>query len=211
MAAETNAEMMVTSPVLRCAYVFLHTPKIDKDTKESRGYSVTLMIPKSETEIVRKYRQAIVAAIKSKWPDKDNRPPRLKKIEFKTHLSTGDDGWPLKDGDEMKGDEFNDHVCLECKSYDPIPVVGPLRQEITGDDLKRLVSGMHFRVVAKAFPYTKGKGGVSFFAQAVQFCKDDGTRYAGRIDAKKAFDDFDDQEGADDESNYANNSDDEDV
>lgn len=185
--------------MVRIAFANFFKPKVNKKSgKEEWG--CTILIPKSQ-ELLQPYRAAALAALEEKWGDKAKWPKILRTLDLDTHLSPGRDGWPLRNGDLQEYEGFEGMVSIGAKSYEPIPVVDFLRRPVEGDALRNVVSGMICRLVINASAYDQaGNAGVSFWANAVQVCKDDGVRYGGRVNPKTAFEDFDD--GMDDPTNY---------
>lgn len=189
----------VTTGLVRIAFANFAKPKVNKKSGKTE-WGCTLLIPKGRG-LLKPYHDAAVEALAEKWPSKDKWPRALRSLDLTKHLSPGRDGWPLRDGDIMEYEGFEGMAFIGAKSYEEIPVVDSMRNPIEGEALRKVVSGLICRLVISAAAFdVDGNQGVSFWCNAVQVCKDDDVRFGGRVNAKTAFEDFDD--GMDDPANY---------
>lgn len=178
-----------TGKMFRAAFVNLAKPKMNKMSGKEE-YTTTILIPKTDKEEIKRFRECIIAALDEKFGSRAKWPPKLRNIDPMTHISVGGDGWPIRDGDSQGYAGFEGHVSISVKSYDPVTVVDGFKQPITGEALKNVKSGMlcHAVVNCQGFDLTANKG-ASFWFGALQVCKDDGVRFAGgHVDTDKAFD-----------------------
>lgn len=183
MSAKKNPKKVVTGEV-RLSYAHLFEP-YSNDPDNDPKYSVTILIPKSDTATLGKIERAIEAAAEegktSKFGGKI--PGNLK-----TTLHDGDEEADLDRNPEYAGHMY---MAISAKQrpgvvdLDLNPVLDPMQ----------VYSGCYARVSMGAFAYsTSGNKGVSFGLNNVQFIRD-GEPLGGRT---RAEDDFDDDFEADD-------------
>lgn len=199
----------VKTGIFRAAFVNIYKPKRNEQSGKDE-YGLVMLFPKDKPELIKPFRDAAVAALENKWgPDKAKWPPKLRKLDLKTYISPGGDGWPIRDGDDQEYEGFAGHVSIGAKSYEPFGVVDSLRSIMEGEALRRVKSGVQCRAVVNAAAYdNSGNKGVSFWFGALQFCKDDGVYFGGRTHAPSAFEDYEDKEGSENPDNYATGTDD---
>lgn len=150
---------MTTQVVLenvRGSYVTIFTPKQDDQGKDK--WSMTVLLPKTDTVQLQKIRAAQKAAIIAKYGDK---PP----VGLKSTLYDGD-------GKRPSGDDFGP----ECKGHYVMTVSSNKRPGIVDQnvqpilDASKVVSGDYFNVEINAFCFeAKGNKGVSFGLNNVQW------------------------------------------
>jgi len=189
----------------RVAFVTLDEPKAFEE-KGTPKYSVTLLVPKDKPEMLLPVRRLLKAAIVEKWgEDRKKWPANLRDLDFKSEISkTGKDGWPIRDGNMVDWDGFEDHWFVRCGSTLQPGVVDSKARAILNikNDCQ---SGMFVRVQVNAFAYTTGTPGASIGLNNVQFTKDDGVRFGGRQDPTGVFEAVD--SGEDDADNYGSDED----
>ena len=183
--------LVVKTPLFRMAFCNLIVPKLNTQSGKLE-YGCNMLFDKSRAAEIIPFRKAAVAALEKKWGVQDKWPtPTLRKMDFRTYLSPGKDGWPIRDGDLMEYDGFANMISIGIKSHDPITVVDANRVAIT--DKRLCCSGMEARAIVKAAAYdSNGNKGVSFWISGFQVCRDDGTRFGGQVNPNVAFDDFED-------------------
>jgi len=170
------SETKVITGKVRFSYVHLFTPRKNDDGGEPK-YEACLIIPKSDTAMVKKLKRAIEAAKqegKGKWGGKVPKKLRL----------------PLKDGDEDREDyeEFEDSYYINVRSARQPGIIDKDREEIIDQD--EIYSGMFGRASINFYAYEfNGNKGVSAGLNNVQKLAD-GERLGGS--AATAADDFDD-------------------
>lgn len=147
-----NIPTKVLTGVVRLSYVNLVTPKAPQNGGEPK-YSVTLLIPKSDTAT----KLDIEASIKAAYEEGVNKKWGGAHPQMQTILWDGDglrkSGLPF--GDECKG-----HWVLNASSKQKPQVVGidNVNCELAPNDI---YSGMYARVTINFFPYdTAGSKGV---------------------------------------------------
>ena len=168
----------------RACYVHIFEPHSTNGSEPK--YSLTVSVPKSDTETVEKMRAAIEEAIQNgianKWGGK--RPPNLK--------------LPLRDGDEERPDDptFTESLFVNCNSVERPGVVDRKRIPIT--DPTTVYSGCYVRASINFYPFnTNGNKGIGAGLGNVQFwC--DGEPLNGRMKAEDEFDALD----AEDEDDF---------
>lgn len=177
MAKSENANQSTTCIIGPARFSYLHAlePKLAPGAKVAK-YSVSLIIPKSNTELVNRIRAAIDAAIAaglSKWGGK--KPPKLK--------------LPLRDGDEERPDDENyaGAYFINANSEQKPGFVDKDRQPIM--DAAEIYSGMFGRASVNFYAFdTAGNRGIACGLNNLQKLKD-GEMLSGR---KAAEDDFKD-------------------
>ena len=182
MNAQTKpASTKVVTGKVRLSYCNLFEPRAQQEGGDLK-YSVTILIPKSDTATVNKIKAAQETAINAKWPTK--RPAKV--------VSTLHDGDGVK---EKTGEEFGP----ECKGHWVMSVSSKQRPGVVDADLNEvldktsIVSGDYGRVSINAYGYdVSGNRGVSFGLNNVQFIER-GEPLGGRTRAEDDFADNDDE------------------
>jgi len=154
-------------------------------------YSVSCLIPKTDTATIEKIKKAVEAAKEdgkaSKWNGKV--PAELK--------------LPLRDGEKAREDDENYKGCvfLNATSKEPPQIVDRRKNPIT--DRMMVYSGCYCNVSINFYPFNvNGNRGVAAGLGNIQFVKD-GERLGGRASADSDFDDLGDEEGlAEDTPDY---------
>jgi hypothetical protein len=181
-AAEQQAKLNATKVVSdTCRLSYLHVFKPAAMTNEQGQavgepkYSVSVIIPKSNTAMVDKIKAAIDTAIQQgitgKWGGK--KPANLK--------------LPLRDGDTDRPDnpEYKDSYFVTASSKTKPNVVGRSKEELIESDV---YSGMYGRVSMNFYPFnTAGSKGVACGLNHIQKVKD-GEPLGGRGSADEDFD-----------------------
>jgi hypothetical protein len=133
-------------------------------------YSVTLLIPKSDTKTVAKINEAIEAAKeegKGKWGGKI--PPNMKS--------------PLRDGDIERPDrpEYEGMYFIGTSSVKPVKVVDENINAVEPGDDDKLFSGAYGRASINLYPYAKSanKGVAAGLLSLMVNTKKDGERLSG--------------------------------
>lgn len=181
----------VVTGKVRFSYVNVFTPKASKNGGEPK-YSVTLLIPKSDTATIQKIKDAIAAAAEN----------------FRTN--NGQASLPAKpqhtlyDGDATRrnGDEFGPEckgcyvITVSAKADRKPGVYDAFRKDIT--DPSELKSGDYGRAHINFYGYnTQGNKGISAGLLGVQKLTD-GEPLGGSVATASAFDDgFADGDGDD--------------
>ena len=169
----------VTTGVVRLSYEHLLKPYAMSGKEEDAKYSVTLLIPKSDTATKARLDAAIKAAIQEgqagKWGGAKVAQPAI----------------PLHDGDgyRQNGEAYGP----ECAGCWVMTASSKQQQEIVDTALNpifdptQIYSGMYARVVVNFFAYnSNGKRGVGAGLGPVQKLRD-GEPLGGRITAADAF------------------------
>ena len=182
MSAQTKpASTKVVTGRCRLSYCNLFEPRAQQEGGDLK-YSVTLLIPKSDTATLAKIKAAQEAAIAAKWQAK--RPAKL--------------ATTLHDGDgirEKTGEEFGP----ECKGHWVVTVSSKSKPGIVDADLNpildktAIVSGDYGRASINAYGYdVNGNRGISFGLNNIQFLET-GEPLGGRTRAEDDFADNDDE------------------
>lgn len=174
---------------VRFSYSFLINPKREEENgKITEKYSVCVLIPKEETEIIDAINQAVQTAIDTK-PHKDwkGKVPKLLKL-------------PLRDGDAEGKEDESYHGCMffNCSSgmmQDKVTprkpvVINAQKEPIESEDV--FYSGCYGNVSVSAFTFGGKNPGVGFILNGAQKTKD-GERLAGGGNAMEDFDEEEDQ------------------
>lgn len=179
-----TAGTRTTTGEVRLSFAHLFEPYANPGSADEPKYSVTLVIPKSDTETVEKIRKAQQAALEK---------GKHSKFGGKIPKAWND---TLRDGDESDRPEYEGCWYISTRAganYPPV-VVDRARNEII--DPREIYSGVYARAAIDAFAYnTSGNRGVSFQIVAVQKTKD-GEPFAGgaQVKADDLFDDLGDTE-----------------
>lgn len=177
MATDQNqmqATKVVTGKV-RFSYLNVFHPKAMGDSSDEK-YSVSLIIPKTDTETIAKCEAAIKAAMemgKAKWGGKV--PKNLK--------------LPLRDGDEERDDEaYAGCMFINASSKGKPGLIDRYKKEIT--DEEELYSGCYGRASINFYPFdASGNRGVA--AGLNNLLKlEDGEPLGGRQSAENDFADY---------------------
>ena len=168
---------------VRASFVHIFEPHSTNGSDPK--YSLSIIIPKSDTETIGKIKAAIEEAKQngiSKWNGKI--PPNLK--------------LPLRDGDAERSDDpaYADSYFINCNSTERPGIVDRKRVPIT--DPAVIYSGCYIRVSVSFYPFnTNGNRGIGAGLGNVQFwC--DGDPLNGRVRAEDEFDALD----AEDEDDF---------
>ena len=187
MSKKVNNPMkVITGPNTRWSYCNVWQPKsINGGTPK---YSVSLIIPKSDTKTIAKIQAAIEAAYKegeAKLKGNGKSVPALSVLKT-----------PLRDGDAERPDDeaYKNAYFVNANSNERPGVVDRRRVPIT--DPLEVYSGCYVRASLTFYPFnTNGNRGVACGLQNIQkWC--DGEPLNGRVRAEDEFDALDD---ADDE------------
>ena len=171
----------------RLSYVHLDKPWSGAEGNEPK-YSVSCIIPKSDTETVAAIEKAIKAAVDDGvtkiWKGKT---PNVKASNFK---------YPLKDGDVERPDDEAYAGCmyLGANSKKAVPCFNRLQEKIAPEDV---YSGCWALVQVGFFPFDQGSKGVGCGLNAVLKVADDerlggGEASASDFDGMGLDDDGDD-------------------
>lgn len=191
--AKINGTKVVTNEV-RMSYAQVFEPKaMDESSKEK--YSISLLIPKTDTETLDFIEQAIAAAHKEGKEKYGKKWPAKPKTTF-------------RDGDEERSDDeaYVGHMFLNCSSTTKPGVVmaapagSPVKTiQLTTDE--EFYSGCYGKAAINFYAYdASGNRGISAGLNNLLFTRD-GERFAGKDSAENDFEgefDSEDEDGADD-------------
>lgn len=180
MAKLLNGNRVVTNEV-RLSYANVWEPK-SVNGNEPR-YSVSIIIPKSDTETIELINQAIDNAITDGVPKFGGKKPNKKTIKL-----------PLRDGDTEREDEaYADAYFVNCNSNTAPQIVGLDRLPIT--DETEVYSGCYARVSINFYAFnTNGNKGIAVGLGNIQKTKDGEPLGGSRISAASDFGEPDDDE-----------------
>lgn len=167
----------VTTGEVRLSYVNLFQPRAAQQGGEPR-YSVTILLPKSDTATYQRIQAAIQAAYEKGVVEKWNgaRPP------LKTTIHDGDG---VRPSGEPFGPECKGHWVFTASSKQKPEVVDANLNPII--DQSKVYSGVYGRVNINFFPYANsGNRGVSAGLGPVQILRD-GEPLGGRVTAADVF------------------------
>jgi hypothetical protein len=174
----SESPLKVVTGEVRLSFVYLFEPKpADKEGKDPK-YSVTLLIPKSDTKTINQIRSAQKAALEAGKSKFGGKIPTA----WKDTLHDGDE----KDLDDYPEFEGNMLITVTANlSYPPGVVDRQLRPIM---DSREVYSGCYAKVSMNAFAYnSEGSKGVSFGLRNVMKTRD-GEPLGGTV--AKAEDDF---------------------
>lgn len=172
--SDSQKTSMVIGPV-RFSYLNALVPKIAPGSTKAK-YSVSLLIPKSDKELVKKVKAAIQAALIAG-------AQVLGKVKVETLKM------PLRDGDAEKDDSiYAGHYFINASSEQKPGFVDKNLQPIT--DPEEIYSGMFGRASVNFYAFNvSGNRGIACGLNNLQKLKD-GENLTGR---KRAEEDFDDE------------------
>ena len=186
MRNEVNPCKVITGPNVRWSYANVWEPRSFNGGPAK--YSVSLIIPKSDTETLDKIRQAIQAAYEAgitKLQGKDRSAPAFESLSL-----------PLRDGDvDHAGDPaYEGCMFINASSRVAPGIVDANRQPIVDHSL--VYSGVYGRasIVFYAFNYSDGSAeskGIACGLNNLQKIRD-GEPMGTRIPAEEDFDECDD-------------------
>lgn len=177
-ATKPKSPTRVVTGKVRLSYVHLFEPYTNDPEKEAR-YSVTILIPKSDTVTLAKLQAAIKAATEDgKAKTFGGRVP----TNLKLTLHDGDE-----EADLERNPEYAGHMYMAMSSKSRPGVVDADLNPVL--DPSQVYSGCYARVSINAFPYSNsGNKGISFGLNNVQFLED-GEPLGGRTRAEDDFSD----------------------
>ena len=184
MAKFNNPMKVITGVNTRWSYCNVWEAKsINGGTPK---FSVSLIIPKSDTQTAKKIEAAIQAAYEegeAKLKGNGKSVPALSAIKT-----------PLRDGDMERPDDpaYADSYFINCNSVERPGIVDRKRVPIT--DPTVIYSGCYIRASINIYPFnTNGNRGVACSLGNIQFVKD-GDRLGGKASADADFDELDDED-----------------
>lgn len=174
-----NNTKVVTGTV-RLSYANVWEPKSINGGKEK--YSVSVIIPKSDTKTLEKIEKAIDAAIEEGLGKFGGKKPNKKAIKL-----------PLRDGDLEKDDEaYKDAYFVNANSLTAPQIVDSNVEPIM--DRSEVYSGVYGRVSLNFYAFNvNGNKGVACGLGNIQKVKD-GEPLGGRTSANEDFDALDDDD-----------------
>lgn len=169
----------VTTKPVRLSYPHLFEPKA-KSEGGAPVYQAQLLLPPSFD--IAPLRAAMAAAVKDKFGDKT--PPKERMAPYGNPLRKMEEKQDAETGEFPKGWEAGGHFLGVANKYQPT-VVDRKAQVIKDPNL--VYPGCWVQVHLNAYAWDfKGKWGVSFSLEAVQFVRDD-ERFDGRRPATDIF------------------------
>jgi hypothetical protein len=183
------ATKIVTGKV-RFSYAYLFEARASQQGGDDAKYSVTLLIPKTDTETLGKIKQAMQEA-RDNFCNRNGANAIPAKFNHTMH-----DGDGLRDSGEPYGEECKGHYVITVSSKQKPVIVDRVGNEIL--DASEVYSGCYGRASINFYGYnTNGKKGVSAGLLAVQKLAD-GEPF-GTVGSADDFNDGFQDEGADDD------------
>ena len=168
---DKNAKTKVVTSKVRLSYAHIWEPHSSTPEQEPK-YSTAILIPKSDTILLKKIQDAIDTAKeqgKAKWGGKI--PPGLK--------------LPLRDGDTERDDPaYKGHYFFNANSKTKPNIVDSDTNAIL--DKSEVYSGCYARVSVNFYPYANQSKGVGCGLNAIQKLED-GEPFSGRSSAEADF------------------------
>ncbi|MDD4291035.1 MAG: DUF2815 family protein [Clostridia bacterium] len=176
-----NSKTKVVTGVVRLSYASVWEPKAVNEGATPK-YSVSLIIPKSDTETLAKINAAIDAAIEEGIGKFGGKKPNKAAIKL-----------PLRDGDVERDDEaYSNSYFVNANSVTAPQVVDIRVQPIL--DRSEVYSGVYARVSISFYAFnSNGNKGIACGLGNIQKVKD-GEPLGGKTDASKDFDELSDDE-----------------
>ena len=177
MAKIMNGNRVVTNEV-RVSYANVFTPKSINGGDEK--YSVSLIIPKSDTETIALINKAIDQAITDGVSKFGGKKPNKAALKL-----------PLRDGIEKDDEAYEDAYFINCNSKTAPQIVDLNRQPIT--DETEVYSGCYARVSINFYAFnTNGNKGIACGLGNIQKTRDGESLGGGRVSANDDFGDGED-------------------
>ncbi|WP_100065009.1 DUF2815 family protein [Miniphocaeibacter massiliensis] len=175
----TNLTKVVTGTV-RLSYANVWEPKSINGSKEK--YSVSIIIPKSDTKTIEKIEKAIDAAIEDGIGKFGGKKPNKKALKL-----------PLRDGDIEKDDEaYQDAYFINANSMTAPQIVDASVEPIL--DRSEVYSGVYARVSINFYAFNvNGNKGIACGLGNIQKIKD-GEPLGARTNASEDFESFNDDD-----------------
>lgn len=176
------AETKLTTGKVRLSYANVWKPKAIAEGQDAK-YSVSLLIPKSDTTTVNKIKAAIKAAADEAQHTKFGG-------KVPANLKT-----PLRDGDEERGDDpsYKGHYFINCSSKTKPIIVDRRRELITNED--DVYSGCYAHVSINFYAFnTSGNRGVACGLGNIQKVADGEVLGGGRGNIESEFEVLDGEE-----------------
>ncbi|WP_295089908.1 DUF2815 family protein [uncultured Ruminococcus sp.] len=175
MALKAN---QITTDKVRLSYVHLDKPYAH-DQKATPKYSVTVLLPKSDTATKARldaaYQDAVNSGIANKW--NGTLPPIIANPVY--------DGDGVRPNGDPFGPECKGHWVFTAGSTNPVPVVDSAQNPII--NTTEVYSGCYARVCVSLFAYSNsGKRGIGCGLEAVQKLED-GDPLGGGVSVADAF------------------------
>ena len=168
------ANTKIVTNAVRISYAHIFEPSSIVEGGQAK-YSVSIIIPKSDTELVNKINNAIDAAITNAVSTKFNG-----KMPNKAALKL-----PLKDGDLKDDEAYKDSWYINCSSLTAPQIVDKALNPII--DKSEVVSGDYCRVSINFGAYNvTGSKGVSAYLGNIQFIRK-GEPLGGKSSASTDF------------------------
>lgn len=174
--SNTNPTRVITGEV-RLSYAHIFEPKSINGSKPK--YSVSLIIPKSDTATIAKIEAAIGAAIEQGGGKFGGKRPNKAALKL-----------PLRDGDIEKDDEaYADAFFVNANSTTPPQVVDAALNPIL--DASEVYSGCYARVSISFYAFnTNGNRGIACGLGNIQKLRDGEPLGGGRVSAESDFSAF---------------------
>jgi hypothetical protein len=169
------AETKLTTGKVRLSYANIWKPKAMAEGQEAK-YSVSLLIPKSDTKTVNAIKSAIKAAAEEAQHTKFGG-------KIPANLKT-----PLRDGDDERSDDpsYAGHYFMNCSSKSKPIIVDRRREQIT--DENDVYSGCFAHVSVNFYAYnTSGNRGVACGLGNIQKVADGDALSGGRGNIESEF------------------------
>lgn len=178
MANTNNKPTRVVTGDVRLSYEHLFVPYARDQNAESK-YSVTVLLPKTDTATIQRIKVAIEAAKQEGLSSKFNGviPPILPIPIYDGDGVRPSDGQPF--GEECRG-----HLVFTASTKRPPQVVDAQLNPIINQS--EVYSGMYARVSVNFFPYNTSKKGIGCGLNNVQKLRD-GESLAGSTSAAEDF------------------------
>jgi len=176
-----NSKTKVVTGLVRLSYANVWEAKAASEGAIPK-YSVSLIIPKSDTDTLAKINSAIDAAIEEGIGKFGGKKPNKAAIKL-----------PLRDGDIERDDEaYANSFFVNANSVTAPQVVDIKVQPIL--DRSEVYSGVYARVSVNFYAFnSNGNKGIACGLGNIQKVKD-GEPLGGKTDASKDFDEFSDDE-----------------
>lgn len=181
------SKTQITTGKVRLSYVHAFEPK--EDNNGVAKYSVTLLIPKSDKQTLKKIEAASQAAVAN---FKERNPGKKLPVNMPTTLHDGDE--PKENGEDY-GPECKGHMVINVSSKNRPVIVYADKTPMT--EATELYSGCYGRAVINFYVYnTAGKIGLTAGLNGIMKLEDGVPLVGGIVTDADWDDDFDDYDTA---------------
>lgn len=182
-----NANQFILKNV-RVSFPCLDTPRPSYGDQGEPKYSCNFIISKDDEENLKVLRTHLKRALIEKFGSPEKLPIVLRKANLDTYLSAqGKDGWPVRDGDLVDREGYENSVFIKTTTKNP-----PFILDTSGKPMlpNNIYAGCYVIACLSAWAYDRQQQGVAIGLAGVRFVSDGEAFGAGAAKASSYFDDL---------------------